>query len=77
MATTVSSTVGDEWTADFFGSLNEVPAEPVAGIAQILEAMGTEPAFGRRVWESLATSVYAMGPASSKRAVEPVSRYPI
>ncbi|MDQ6674802.1 MAG: methyltransferase domain-containing protein [Chloroflexota bacterium] len=45
MATTVSTTVQDEWTSDFFGSLNEVPAEPVAGIAQILEAMGTEPGF--------------------------------
>lgn len=45
MATTVTTTVQDDWTSDFFGSLNEVPAEPVAGIAQILEAMGTEPGF--------------------------------
>ena len=45
MATTVSTTVQGNWTSDFFGSLNEVPAEPVAGIAQILEAMGTEPGF--------------------------------
>jgi ubiquinone/menaquinone biosynthesis C-methylase UbiE len=45
MSTSVTNTVQDEWTSDFFGSLNDVPAEPVAGIAQILEAMGTEPGF--------------------------------
>ncbi|MGI9147648.1 MAG: class I SAM-dependent methyltransferase [Chloroflexota bacterium] len=28
-----------------FGTLNEVPAEPVAGIGDILETMGTEPGF--------------------------------
>src|SRR5947209_10556968 len=45
MSTTITNTVTDQWTSDFFGSLNDVPAEPVASIAQILEAMGTEPGF--------------------------------
>lgn len=45
MSTSVTNTVHEEWTSDFFGSLNDIPAEPVAGIAQILEAMGTEPGF--------------------------------
>ena len=34
-----------EWDADFFGTLNQLPPEPVAGIGGILEAMGTLPAF--------------------------------
>src|SRR3954452_10617811 len=34
-----------EWGADFFGTLNELPPEPVTGIGYILEAMGTLPAF--------------------------------
>lgn len=34
-----------EWGADFFGTLNELPPEPVTGIGHILEAMGTLPAF--------------------------------
>jgi len=34
-----------EWGADFFGTLNELPSEPVGAIAQVLEAMRTEPAF--------------------------------
>ena len=33
------------WGADFFGTLNELPSEPVAAIAQILEVMRTEPTF--------------------------------
>jgi ubiquinone/menaquinone biosynthesis C-methylase UbiE len=39
------------WKSDFFGTLNELPPEPVAGIGNILEAMGTLPAFqGARQW---------------------------
>jgi ubiquinone/menaquinone biosynthesis C-methylase UbiE len=39
------------WKSDFFGTLNELPPEPVAGIGHILEAMGTLPAFqGARQW---------------------------
>lgn len=45
MPTTIDTEARASWSSDFFGSLNEVPAEPVAGIADILEAMGTEPAF--------------------------------
>src|SRR5207237_370072 len=33
------------WGADFFGTLNEFPPEPVAGIGGILETMRTLPAF--------------------------------
>jgi ubiquinone/menaquinone biosynthesis C-methylase UbiE len=35
------------WGSDFFGSLNTLPPEPVALIAQVLEAMRTQPAFQR------------------------------
>lgn len=35
------------WGSDFFGTLNALPPEPVALIAQVLEAMRTEPAFQR------------------------------
>jgi hypothetical protein len=34
-----------EWGSDFFGTLNEMPSEPVIGIGHILEAMSTLPAF--------------------------------
>jgi ubiquinone/menaquinone biosynthesis C-methylase UbiE len=34
-----------EWRSDFFGGLNQMPPEPVGLIAQVLEAMATEPAF--------------------------------
>ncbi len=33
------------WGSDFFGGLNQMPAEPVGLLAQVLEAMATEPAF--------------------------------
>lgn len=40
-----------DWASDFFGTLNEMPDEPVSGIDQILEAMGTLPAFqSARQW---------------------------
>jgi ubiquinone/menaquinone biosynthesis C-methylase UbiE len=42
---TTAETAQSEWSSDFFGTLNEVPADPVAGIADVLEAMGTEPGF--------------------------------
>jgi ubiquinone/menaquinone biosynthesis C-methylase UbiE len=47
MTSTVSeqSEQTEQWGADFFGGLNEMPPEAVDGIAQILEAMGTEPGF--------------------------------
>src|SRR5579884_3048958 len=35
------------WGSDFFGTLNTLPPEPVALIAQVLEAMRTQPAFQR------------------------------
>lgn len=34
-----------DWGSDFFGTLNEMPAEPVTGIGRILEAMATLPAY--------------------------------
>jgi ubiquinone/menaquinone biosynthesis C-methylase UbiE len=33
------------WGSDFFGTLNEMPSEPVTGIGHVLEAMSTLPAF--------------------------------
>jgi ubiquinone/menaquinone biosynthesis C-methylase UbiE len=40
-----------EWESDFFGTLNEMPPEPVVGISHILDAMGTLPAFrDARLW---------------------------
>jgi ubiquinone/menaquinone biosynthesis C-methylase UbiE len=33
------------WGSDFFGTLNDLPAEPVHAIGQVLEAMNSEPAF--------------------------------
>jgi len=35
----------EEWGSDFFGGLNELPPEPVAGIGQVLDTMATLPAF--------------------------------
>src|ERR1022692_3055719 len=35
----------EEWGSDFFGGLNELPPEPVAGIGHILDAMTTLTAF--------------------------------
>jgi ubiquinone/menaquinone biosynthesis C-methylase UbiE len=35
----------EEWGSDFFGSLNELPPEPVAGIGHVLDAMATQAAF--------------------------------
>jgi ubiquinone/menaquinone biosynthesis C-methylase UbiE len=34
-----------QWGNDFFGTLNELPPQPVDGLAQVLEAMGTQKAF--------------------------------
>jgi len=34
-----------DWGSDFFGTLNEMPSEPVTGISHVLEAMSTLPAF--------------------------------
>ncbi len=35
----------EEWGADFFGGLNEMPPEPVAGLGHLLDAMATLAAF--------------------------------
>jgi ubiquinone/menaquinone biosynthesis C-methylase UbiE len=35
----------EEWGADFFGGLNDLPPEPVAGISHVLDAMAVLPAF--------------------------------
>src|SRR3954451_23979867 len=40
-----ATATGTAWGADFFGTLNELPSEPIEAIAQILEVMRTEPAF--------------------------------
>src|SRR4051794_631855 len=34
-----------EWGSDFFGTLNQLPPEPVMGIGGILETMNALPAF--------------------------------
>lgn len=34
-----------DWGSDFFGTLNEMPPEPVGAISGVLEAMSTLPAF--------------------------------
>ena len=34
-----------DWKSDFFGTLNEMPPEPVLGISHVLDAMSTLPAF--------------------------------
>jgi SAM-dependent methyltransferase len=40
-----------EWGSDFFGTLNEMPREPVDGIGRVLDAMGSLPAFrDGRLW---------------------------
>jgi len=44
-STSVRSGAGADWNSDFFGTLNEMPPEPVAGIGQILEAMVSLPAY--------------------------------
>jgi ubiquinone/menaquinone biosynthesis C-methylase UbiE len=41
----VTSASAADWGSDFFGTLNEMPPEPVTGISHILEAMGTLPAY--------------------------------
>jgi ubiquinone/menaquinone biosynthesis C-methylase UbiE len=47
MATSSTGIPGSasDWGSDFFGTLNEMPAEPVTGIGHVLEAMSTLPAF--------------------------------
>jgi ubiquinone/menaquinone biosynthesis C-methylase UbiE len=46
MATSSIGAMGNEdWGSDFFGTLNDMPSEPVTGIGHILEAMSTLPAF--------------------------------
>jgi ubiquinone/menaquinone biosynthesis C-methylase UbiE len=45
VSTTIDNSTRNQWTSDFFGALNEVPPEPLAGLVDILEVMGTEPAF--------------------------------
>jgi ubiquinone/menaquinone biosynthesis C-methylase UbiE len=53
MATSPTGTTGNssDWGSDFFGTLNELPFEPVIGISHILEAMSTLPAFrDARLW---------------------------
>jgi ubiquinone/menaquinone biosynthesis C-methylase UbiE len=38
-------TLRKEWGSDFFGALNELPPQAVDGLAQVLEAMGTQRTF--------------------------------
>jgi hypothetical protein len=45
MGTEVNQCGAADWGSDFFGTLNEMPAEPVTGISHILEAMATLPAY--------------------------------
>src|ERR1700722_8628896 len=45
MSTEVTQRSAGDWGSDFFGTLNEMPAEPVTGIGHVLEAMATLPAY--------------------------------
>jgi ubiquinone/menaquinone biosynthesis C-methylase UbiE len=47
MATSSKGASGStsDWGSDFFGTLNEMPSEPVTGIGHVLEAMSALPAF--------------------------------
>jgi len=45
MSTIDGTVAADAWHSDFFGTVNEMPPEPVDLIATVLEAMGTEPGF--------------------------------
>jgi ubiquinone/menaquinone biosynthesis C-methylase UbiE len=47
MSTSSTGPTGNtfDWGSDFFGTLNEMPSEPVTGIGHVLEAMSTLPAF--------------------------------
>jgi tRNA A58 N-methylase Trm61 len=47
MATSSKGPTGStsDWDSDFFGTLNEMPLEPVMGISHVLETMSTLPAF--------------------------------
>ena len=45
MSTETNQRGAADWGSDFFGTLNEMPVEPVAGIGHILEAMATLPAY--------------------------------
>jgi ubiquinone/menaquinone biosynthesis C-methylase UbiE len=40
-----TSPTTDNWRSDFFGTVNEMPPEPVGLIEEVLEAMATEPGF--------------------------------
>jgi ubiquinone/menaquinone biosynthesis C-methylase UbiE len=51
MGTDVNQGSAADWKSDFFGTLNDMPPEPVTGIGHILEAMATLPAYqGARQW---------------------------
>jgi ubiquinone/menaquinone biosynthesis C-methylase UbiE len=51
MGTEANQRGAADWGSDFFGTLNEMPAEPVTGISHILEAMATLPAYhNARQW---------------------------
>jgi len=54
------------WQSDFFGTLNDMPQEPVSAIAQVLEAMNTETAF-RQARKAL---LQKLAFASPKRILE-------
>jgi ubiquinone/menaquinone biosynthesis C-methylase UbiE len=45
MGTEVDQVGAANWGSDFFGTLNELPPEPVTGISHVLEAMATLPAY--------------------------------
>jgi ubiquinone/menaquinone biosynthesis C-methylase UbiE len=45
MGTSANQQGAVDWKSDFFGTLNEMPPEPVTGISNVLEAMSTLPAY--------------------------------
>jgi ubiquinone/menaquinone biosynthesis C-methylase UbiE len=51
MGTEANQRGAAEWKSDFFGTLNDMPPEPVGEIGGVLEAMSTLPAYqGARQW---------------------------
>ena len=51
MSTNANQLGAADWKSDFFGTLNELPPEPVTGISGVLEAMSSLPAYqDARLW---------------------------
>ncbi|UVK57302.1 methyltransferase domain-containing protein (plasmid) [Mesorhizobium sp. AR02] len=62
-AASIHASPAQQWGADFFGTLNELPPDPVEGIGHVLDAMSVLPAFrDARSWMFRGLKI---GPGSS------------